>query len=674
MSEMTPTASLTFDEKVNQSQQLLDDAIAEVTARPDEPSLPPGQWFAKNLFSSKTSAVFTLVFGLGAVLAYRGILNFVFSEERRWDSVRSNLRLLFTHAYPTENYTRVWLTVGVLAVLTGASLGIAKVGRGVSMKRLAMWAFGWGALITGGVFLRQPSVVKDSLGRTRFIDPDAVELGYDQDGLLTYPNGDRPDAETLDRIRESFGSMVGDRIGWLAIGLGLIAIGALIWFGLGDRRRRSTYAPAIPLGLGLVGLLASSTWWYKWGHRGRADGEFFSHNDKLVAASTRIPWTLIFVVMIACYLFGRLLKARELTWVRPALIGAWLLAPFVTFWGILRYPVMDWGHVVSTDIPLWLAFAIGGAAFLWALTRPNIGEIGPILATLVVLIAVFTWVGAFFGWFSMLQKVRFSLLLLGLTGYAASNFKGEARQRLKLVYGWLGLITIFHILVTIMNTPSDIHVATEEFTGGFIVTVYVAVFTMIFSFPLGVLLALARTSRLPIFRMMSTVYIEVVRGVPLITVLFLFTIMLDRFMPPGMDMSNLAAVTVGFTLFSGAYLAENVRGGLQAIRQGQYEASDALGLTTVQRTVFIVLPQALRVSIPPLVGQLIATFKETSLLAIVGVFDFLLIARGLIPNQTEFYGYFKEGFLFISAIYFVAAYAMSKYSQRLERQLGVGER
>lgn len=230
------------------------------------------------------------------------------------------------------------------------------------------------------------------------------------------------------------------------------------------------------------------------------------------------------------------------------------------------------------------------------------------------------------------------------------------------------------MLVTLINTPSGIEVPTEDFAGGFMISIYVSVFTMLFSFPLGVILALARTSRLPLFRMMSTVYIETFRGVPLITMLFFFTVFVNLFLPGNMELSGLAAVSIAFSLFSAAYLAENVRGGLQAIRQGQYEASDALGLTTVQRTIFIVLPQGLRVSIPPLVGQVIATFKETSLLAIVGVFDFLRIARDVIPNQTEFLGVRKEGLLFISVVYFIGAYSMSKYSQRLERQLGVGER
>jgi general L-amino acid transport system permease protein len=140
-----------------------------------------------------------------------------------------------------------------------------------------------------------------------------------------------------------------------------------------------------------------------------------------------------------------------------------------------------------------------------------------------------------------------------------------------------------------------------------------------------------------------------------------------------MEIEQLAAAGLGFALFSAAYLAENIRGGLQAVRRGQYEASDALGLSTVQRTGFIVLPQALRVSIPPLVGATISTFKETSLLAIIGIIDFLRVANSVIPGQTVFLGVRMEGLLFVCMIYWIGAYSMSKFSQRLERHLGVGE-
>ena len=341
---------------------------------------------------------------------------------------------------------------------------------------------------------------------------------------------------------------------------------------------------------------------------------------------------------------------------------------------VLRDPALDWGEVASVDVPVALFFAVLGGAVVWWLTNPKIGELGRIVAVALVVVAAFNWVAAFFGWYSMLQKVRLSFLLLALVALLAHNFAGERAKRVRLLVGWVAGMALFHYMATIINSPSTVDTPTDALIGGFAITVIVAVFTIMFSFPLGVLLALARTSKLPIFRVMATSYIEVIRGVPLITILIFFAVILKLFLPDGMSISSLAAATMGYTLFSAAYLAENVRGGLQSIRRGQYEASDAVGLTTVQRTLFIVLPQALRVSIPPLVGQIIATFKETSLLAIIGVFDILRMANWVIPAQTQFLGVKREGLLFVSLVYWVFAYSMSKQSQRLEKKLGVGER
>ena len=673
----------TIQERIEEHQALIDEAIEEATTRPDEPSLPPLEWAGKNLFGTGQGSVWsvvkasllTLIATVISLFALRQFLNFVFSENTRWDSVRVNLRLLFSQAYPDENYTRVWVTVGIVAVLAGLSLGLMKVGRGFSMKRIALWAFSWGALVVLGVLLRERSVLSDENGETIFADENGVELVRNELGSLVFPNGDPAPSSGLSEVRESFGASLADRSVWLIIGLVLLAIGAAIWLGLGDMRRRNTFVPAIPLALGFLGFFVSTTWWYQWGNFTFGDEGFTFDRDAFVATSTRNPWSLIFILLVVAYVTGRAIRPTGSAGTTRAIVNlGWLLSPFITFFIVLRAPVIDWGNIASVHVPLWLASAIGGAALLWVMTRPGIGEVGRLIAIAILGAALFTWVGAFFGWFAMLQKIRLSLLLLGLTGLLAPNFIGAAKQRLKLVYGWLGFITVFHLLVTLINTDSAIEVPTEDFAGGFMVTIYVTVFTILFSFPLGVLLALARTSRLPLFRVMSTVYIESFRGVPLITMLFFFTTFVNLFLPPGMELSLFAAVTIAFTLFSAAYLAENVRGGLQSIRRGQYEASDALGLTTVQRTGFIVLPQALRVSIPPLVGQMLATFKETSLLAIVGVFDFLLIARNVIPNQTEFLGAQRPALIFISSVYFIGAYAMSKYSQRLEKQLGVGER
>jgi general L-amino acid transport system permease protein len=179
---------------------------------------------------------------------------------------------------------------------------------------------------------------------------------------------------------------------------------------------------------------------------------------------------------------------------------------------------------------------------------------------------------------------------------------------------------------------------------------------------------------MPIFRMISTVYIELVRGIPLITVLIFFDLILVLFLPPEVEFDSVVLAILGMTMFSGAYMAENIRGGLQSIPKGQYEASKAMGLSTLQMTVFIVLPQALRAVIPALVGQTIAVFKDTSLVAIIGLFDFLFIADKVVGAQTIFLGIKMENIVFIAVVYWMFTFSFSRASMRLEKKVGLGER
>jgi general L-amino acid transport system permease protein len=182
---------------------------------------------------------------------------------------------------------------------------------------------------------------------------------------------------------------------------------------------------------------------------------------------------------------------------------------------------------------------------------------------------------------------------------------------------------------------------------------------------------------MPIFRLLSTFYIEVVRGVPLITWLLVSVVVFPILFPLDVSFVAPAKVTLFIAFFSAAYLAENVRGGLQSISKGQAEAANALGMTTLQRTVFITLPQALRAVIPALVGQVIAIFKDTSLVAIVGLFDLLKIGRDIIPSQTQpfnFLGSLRESLLAVAVIYWIFTFMFSRLSLRLEERLGVGKR
>jgi general L-amino acid transport system permease protein len=206
---------------------------------------------------------------------------------------------------------------------------------------------------------------------------------------------------------------------------------------------------------------------------------------------------------------------------------------------------------------------------------------------------------------------------------------------------------------------------------GLPLTLIFATLGVVFAFPLAILLALGRRSRLPAVRAICVGYIELVRGVPLITLLFMASVMLPLFLPTGMTIDKLLRAQAALILFAAAYLAEVVRGGLQAIPNGQIEAADALGLGYWQRTRLVVLPQALAMVIPPLVNSFISTFKDTTLVVIIGLFDFLgTIIASL--NDANWRGTSAEAYVFAAAIYFCFCFFMSRYSQMLEREFNKG--
>jgi general L-amino acid transport system permease protein len=208
---------------------------------------------------------------------------------------------------------------------------------------------------------------------------------------------------------------------------------------------------------------------------------------------------------------------------------------------------------------------------------------------------------------------------------------------------------------------------------GLPLTLILATMGMVFGFPLGVMLALGRRSRLPAIRGICVGYIELVRGVPLITVLFMASLMLPLFLPAGVTIDKLLRAQIAFILFAAAYLAEVVRGGLQALPKGQIEAADALGLSYFQRTRLIVLPQALAMVIPPLVNTFIGMFKDTSLVIIVSLFD-LLGATEFALTDSNWQGFAIEGYVFVAVIYWSFCFFMSRYSQLLEREFNRGRR
>ena len=244
--------------------------------------------------------------------------------------------------------------------------------------------------------------------------------------------------------------------------------------------------------------------------------------------------------------------------------------------------------------------------------------------------------------------------------------------RRALLIGWIVSLPVSFLLIGGLGGNVLPSVSTNLW-GGLLLTILLAVVGILLSFPLGVLLALGRRSRLPAVRILSTGYIEVIRGVPLVTILFMADIILPLFLPGEWRLDRVARAMGGITLFSAAYVAENVRGGLQAIPSGQIEASQALGLSGIKTNLYIVLPQALRSVIPANVGLFISLLKDTTLVTIIGLLELLGISRAILA-QPESFGAQMEVYVFIAGVFFVLCYAMSQASYRLERQLGVGTR
>jgi len=212
----------------------------------------------------------------------------------------------------------------------------------------------------------------------------------------------------------------------------------------------------------------------------------------------------------------------------------------------------------------------------------------------------------------------------------------------------------------------------NERWGGLILTLLLSTFGLAIAFPLSVLLALGRRSDMPVIQGLCVGFIELIRGVPLISLLFMASVMLPLFLPAGVTIDKLLRAQIAMILFAAAYLAEVVRGGLQAIPRGQYEAADALGLSYWKKTLLIVLPQALRISIPPLVNTFIGFFKDTSLVLIIGLFDLLSTIK-ISLTEPAWSGFGVEAYLFAALVYFAFCFAMSRYSQNLERELARSE-
>jgi general L-amino acid transport system permease protein len=288
--------------------------------------------------------------------------------------------------------------------------------------------------------------------------------------------------------------------------------------------------------------------------------------------------------------------------------------------------------------------------------------------------------------FTALALLPLGLDKLSLTGriwmigntifLAGGYFAGKAFPipEKRIVLSWIGAFVFTIVILLGFGDGGLVPAVPTRLWGGLLLTFLLAVVGITASFPLGVLLALGRRSDLKLIKLLSVGFIEVIRGVPLITLLFMSQVAFPLFLPSAFSIDRVIGALFVITLFSAAYMAENIRGGLQAVPVGQIEAARALGLSGLRTTLFIVLPQALRSVIPAIVGQFISLFKDTSLVAIVGLLDILGIGKSVVLGNIEWVDAQREVFIFVGLIFWIFTFTMSYASRKLEDHLGVGTR
>jgi general L-amino acid transport system permease protein len=238
-----------------------------------------------------------------------------------------------------------------------------------------------------------------------------------------------------------------------------------------------------------------------------------------------------------------------------------------------------------------------------------------------------------------------------------------------LGYSWLAGLIIMGVLLK--GGIFGLEAVDIEKWGGIILTLLLSVFGLTAAYPLGILLALGRQSKMPVIKTFSVFYIELIRGVPLISLLFMSSVVFPLFLPEGVSINAILRAQIAIIMFTAAYIAEVVRGGLQGMNKGQFEAADSLGLDYIQTMRLIILPQALKIVIPPSVSILISAFKDTSLVVIIGLYDLLKTTQSTL-SDPKWMGFSAEAYIFIALIYFVCCFFMSNYSRKLEKELDTG--
>ena len=591
------------------------------------------RWLRENLFSSTGSAILTFV-SIGALIGlFRSIIGFFISPEREWTAITYNLRLYMVQAYPESDFTRVWITIGLVMGLLGLTWGFNSVNEKSSLKS------------TGTTLMK----VFSSLFLLVLIAPTSVVI-------------DKVEGTVVEVFQQEL------RIYLLAVLAGLILVSYFIRTKLASQEVSKDY-----LNIGYVGLLVVSIWLIK-----VPTVTFDSSNVRIepdpllpLAASTKNPWTALYLLLVVTFFIGRYLNSKNLTSFKRILPVSWLLTPLVVVTWIYRKPDFTLSQITTVDLPVILGFSAIGYLVINYLNSEKLMQYQRyfVYGSLIIAVVVFS--------LPVLRQLKLLFFLLWILISVAPTIANSKESARSLFIVWSVAITILILLMRGGTSETLIVVPGSSIYGGFALTWVLAFFGIAISFPFGVMLALGRTSSLPIIRIICTAIIELVRSVPFITWLFFGSVMLTFFLPAGVEFDEVVRAIVVTSIFSAAYLAENVRGGLQSISKGQFEAADAVGLSTLQRISLIVMPQALRAVIPPIVSQVISLFKDTSLVAIVGLFDLLYIGSKVIPNQSQganFLGTIQENILFCAIFYWIFTYSFARRSMKIEKRLGLGER
>ena len=591
------------------------------------------RWLRENLFSSTGSAILTFI-SIGALIGlFRSIIGFFISPEREWTAITYNLRLYMVQAYPESDFIRVWITIGLVMGLLGLTWGFNSVNEKSSLKS------------TGTTLMK----VFSSLFLLVLIAPTSVVI-------------DKVEGTVAEVFQQEL------RIYLLAVLAGLILVSYFIRTKLGSQEVSKDY-----LNIGYVGLLVVSIWLIR-----VPTVTFDSSNVRIepdpllpLAASTKNPWTALYLLLVVTFFIGRYLNSKNLTSLKRILPVSWLLTPLVVVTWIYRKPDFTLSQITTVDLPVILGFSAIGYLVINYLNSEKLMQYQRyfVYGSLITAVVVFS--------LPVLRQLKLLFFLLWILISVAPTIANSKESARSLFIVWSVAITILILLMRGGTSETLIVVPGSSIYGGFALTWVLAFFGIAISFPFGVMLALGRTSSLPIIRIICTAIIELVRSVPFITWLFFGSVMLTFFLPAGVEFDEVVRAIVVTSIFSAAYLAENVRGGLQSISKGQFEAADAVGLSTLQRISLIVMPQALRAVIPPIVSQVISLFKDTSLVAIVGLFDLLYIGSKVIPNQSQganFLGTIQENILFCAIFYWIFTYSFARRSMKIEKRLGLGER